>query len=158
MQVSQVIAPWQSIIYSVIPTSNQQPSLVHQTNSPLLKSSKAWVISAAVFMTNGPCPTTGSRIGSPLSNNMVALVWLAMSKRSPSAVNCTNWPALATVSLLNNTVPSKTKAKVFHCSGKSTLSSEWAFKCTSHTFIGVCVCAGPIASANVPAITLSTPA
>src|SRR6185437_542920 len=33
---------------------------------PLWKSFIAWRISSAVFITNGPCMTTGSSIGSPL--------------------------------------------------------------------------------------------
>ena len=38
-------------------------------NWPLWKSSIACLISPAVFMTNGPCATTGSSIGSPVSTS-----------------------------------------------------------------------------------------
>ena len=39
---------------------------------PVWKSSITWRISWDVFMTNGPCPTMGSSIGSPQSSKAVA--------------------------------------------------------------------------------------
>lgn len=39
---------------------------------PRRRSSIACTISAGLFITNGPCPTTGSSIGSPASNNSLA--------------------------------------------------------------------------------------